>query len=83
MADHSPYQKKIIKRYYDNLSNISLSKLQELTSEIYLAEGKKADRLWKQVETTLAKLAIAPSRTAQLLAKRDPAMLAQLVKELS
>ena len=83
MADYSPYQKKIIQRYYKNLDSIGLAKLQELASEIYLAEGKKRDRLWKQVEASLAKLSLPPKRIEHILSKRDPKLLAELAKELT
>ena len=49
MPDFSPYQKKIIDRYYQNFDAIKHQQLSELASEIYLAEGeKKKDRLWKR-----------------------------------
>jgi hypothetical protein len=83
MADHTPYQKKIIQRYYKNLDSIALAKLQELTGEIYLADGKKRDGLWKRVESSLRKLALPPSRIEHILAKRDPKLLAELVRELT
>lgn len=83
LVDHSPYQKKIIQRYYSNLESIGLTKLQELASEIYLAEGKKRDRLWKQVEASLTKLSLPPKRIEHILSKRDPKLLAELVKELT
>ncbi len=82
MADHTPYQKKIIKRHYDNAEAIGGQRLAELTSEIYLAEGKALDRLWKQVETALAKVNLPKSRIDRLLAQRDVTMLAEAVKEL-
>ncbi len=50
MADFSPYQQKIIKRYYNNYDSIQSQKLAEMVTEIYLAEGKKLDRLWTRVE---------------------------------
>jgi hypothetical protein len=83
MADYSPHQKKIIRRYYDNLSSISLNRLQELTTEIYLAEGKKRDKLWTQVGPTLLKLEIPQGRIDHILAKRDVQLLAEVVKELT
>ena len=49
MADFSPYQQKIIKRYYNNHEAIQSQRLAELTTELYLADGKKRERLWKQV----------------------------------
>lgn len=83
MADYTPYQKKIIKRYYDNSDSIGYQRLAELTSEIYLSEGKKLDRLWTQVSKALEMMKVAPSRIEHVLAKRDPKILAELVKELT
>lgn len=83
MADYSPHQKKIIKRYYDNAESIGYQRLAELASEIYLAEGKKLDRLWKQVEKDLAKVKVPPARIEHILSKRDPKLLAELIRELT
>ena len=44
--DYSNYQKKIIKRFYDNREGIDSQRLSEIASDLYLAEGKKKDRLW-------------------------------------
>jgi hypothetical protein len=80
--DYTPYQQKIIKRYYDNFDSIKSQRLSELATELYLAEGKKRDRLWSQVEQTLRKLEFPESRIAHLLEKRDPALLVGILKEL-
>ncbi len=82
MADHTPYQRKIIDRYYKNLDAIKYQRLSELATDLYLAEGKKRDRLWAQVETTLRKLEFAEPRIAELIFKRDPAVLVAILKEL-
>jgi hypothetical protein len=82
MADHSPYQQKIIKRYYQNFSSLQVQRLGELVTELYLSEGKKAERLWKQVGESLTKLEFPASRVEHLLQKRDPALLAGVLKEL-
>ena len=82
MANHSPYQQKIIKRYYNNYDSIQSQKLAEMVTEIYLAEGKKLDRLWLRVGEMLTKLEFPASRVAHLLEKRDPALLAGVMKEL-
>ena len=50
MTDYTPYQKKIIDRYYKNFDAIKHQQLSELATELYLSEGKKTDRLWKRVE---------------------------------
>ena len=82
MADHSPYQQKIIKRYYNNYDAIQSQKLAELVTELYLAEGKKRDRLWTRAGEMLAKLEFPASRIEHLLLKRDPALLAAVMQEL-
>jgi len=40
VAERSKYQQKIIKNYYNNVEAISLQRLSELVTELYLAEGK-------------------------------------------
>lgn len=82
MADYSPYQQKIIKRYYQNFDSIKSQRLSELATELYLTEGKKRDRLWSQVEQTLRKLEFPEPRIAHLMEKRDPALLVGILKEL-
>lgn len=82
MADHSPYQKKIIQRYYRNYDAIKGQRLAELVTELYLAEGKKRDRLWTQAGSLLRDLEFPESRVAHLLEKREPALLAEVLKEL-
>jgi hypothetical protein len=82
MTDHTPYQQKIIKRYYKNFDAIKYQRLSDLTAEIYLAEGKKRDRLWKQVGDCLTQLEFPSSRIEHLLEKRDPALLPGILREL-
>jgi len=82
MADFTPYQQKIIQRYYKNLDAIKFQRLAELATDLYLSEGKKRERLWKQVEESLRKLEFPESRIAHLLDKRDPALLVGILKEL-
>jgi hypothetical protein len=83
MADHTPYQKKIIKRYYKNFNAIQYQRLSEMVTELYLAEGKKQDRLWAQVADALGRLDFPPTRIEHLLQKRDPALLPGILQELS
>jgi hypothetical protein len=83
MAEHTPYQKKVIKRYYENEEALCYQKLSELPTEIYLAEGKKLDKLWEQAAGALGKLGVPQTRIDQIVGERDPALLAEIVKELS
>jgi hypothetical protein len=82
VAEHTPYQRKIIERYYKNLDGITLQRLSELATDLYLAEGKKRDRLWSRVDEYLRKLEVPDARIAVLLEKRDPALLVEILKEL-
>jgi hypothetical protein len=82
MADHTPYQKRIIERYYRNFDAIKYQQLSELAGELYLAEGKKKDRLWKRVEESLRKLEFPESRIAHLMEKREPSLLVGILSEL-
>jgi hypothetical protein len=82
MADYTPYQQKIIKRYYKNLDAILLQRLSELATEVYLSDGKKRERLWAQVGDSLRKLEFPEPRVSHLLQVRDPALLAEILKEL-
>ena len=84
MADHTPYQKKIIERYYRNFDAIKHQKLSELATEIYLAEGeKKKNLLWKRVEDSLRKLEFPEARIAHLLESREPSLLVGILDELA
>jgi hypothetical protein len=51
MADRTPYQETVVKRYYRNRDRLAEQRLGELVSEIYLADGRKRDRLWQSAAT--------------------------------
>lgn len=80
--DYTPHQQKIIKRYYDNLDTLQLERLSNLASELYLAEGKKIDRLWQSAAAAMQKLGVPKARIDHLLQQRKPSLIAELVKEL-
>jgi hypothetical protein len=82
MAEHTPYQKKIIQRYYRNFDAIKFQQLSELATELYLAEGKSRDRLWRRVGESLRKLEFPESRVSHLLEKKDPSLLVGILAEL-
>ena len=82
MPEYSRHQQNIIKNYYQNRSAISLQRLQELVTELYLAEGKKRARQWKLIEGHLEKIGMKPDRIAMLVKKDDPALIAQVIEQL-
>jgi hypothetical protein len=79
---YSKYQQKIIKNFYENLEAISLQRLSELVTELYLAEGKARERQWKYIVTALEKLGLPAARIEHLRKRDDPKLLAKLVEEL-
>jgi hypothetical protein len=83
MEDYTKHQQKIIKRYYENLDQISLQRLSELVADLYLAEGKKRDKLWQSAAGFMQKLGVPQPRIDHILAQKKPELLANLVKELT
>lgn len=79
---YSKHQQKIIKNYYDNREAISLQRLSELVTDLYLAEGKARETKWKQAIGALEKLGLKPDRIEHLRKQDNPAMLAQVVEEM-
>jgi hypothetical protein len=82
MADHTPYQQKVIKRYYNNQETLQRQRLAELVGELYLSEGKKRQRAWEAAAVAMQKLGVPQSRIDHLLHQANPALVAELVKEL-
>ncbi len=81
MADFTPYQQKIIKRYYNNQDTIQRQRLAELVSELYLATGNKLKRTWEQAAAAMQKLGVPQARIDHLVQTADPKLVAQVVKE--
>ena len=82
MADFTPYQQKVIKRYYDSQDGLARQRLAELVSDLYLTTGKKRQRVWANLESAMQKLGIPQTRIDHLKQQDNPALVAELVKEL-
>lgn len=82
----SRYQQGIVNRFYLHRGSILITRLGELVSDLALAEGKKADTLWKRAGETLRKLETEPpipeKRIAEIVESRDVSALARFVGEL-
>ena len=79
---YSKHQQKIISNYYQNLDGIMLGKLQEMVTELYLAETKaKSDKLWERTEKAMQKLKIKPNIIEHIMTKRDVTILAKNVED--
>ncbi len=79
--NHSKYQQKVIKRYYDNMDSIGLQRAQELVTELYLAEGKKRERVWESLAKNLEKAGVPASQIAHLREQDNPELVAKLLTE--
>ena len=79
--DHTPYQEKIIKRYYENRSDLMQQKLSELVTDLYLAEGKKRTQVWKRITTALENLKVPTAQIEALVAADNPAQLAKFLEK--
>ncbi len=82
MAKRSAYQDRVIRNYYQNLDAITLQRLSELVSDLYLAEGKARQRIWQRAAAALQKAQIPQNRIDHLLSSDNPTLLANLVQEL-
>lgn len=79
----SPAQQKIIKRFYDNRDQLDEQHLAENVTNLYLATGEKQKaKIWKTVEEMMGRLGVPASRIQHIMDKKDPAILAEVVKDI-
>lgn len=80
--EYTAYQQGIISNYYNQLDTIMLTKLQELVSELYMADTEaKKKRLWDRVQKAMVKLKVPPKVAEHIMARRDVQVLARNVQE--
>ncbi len=80
--EYSQYQHGIISNYYSQLDTIMLAKLQELVSELYLADtDAKKKRLWDRAHKAMLKLKVPPTIVEHIMARKDIQVLAKNVQE--
>jgi len=80
---HTPYQKGIIKRYYENKSDLCSQKLGEIVSDLYLeTKPARITQLWESAETAALTLGANKARLAKIVAERNLPALAKLAEEL-
>ncbi len=81
--EYSNYQKKVISRYYENREQIDAQRLAELVTSLYFVTGdKQIAKLWASAGETMERLKVPKSRVAHVLERKDPAVLAEVVKDL-
>ena len=82
MAELSAHQKKIVERYYERKDEIMLTKLQELVTDLYLAEtDKKRASLWDRAAKAMANLKVPQRIADHILTTKRPEVLARNVED--
>ena len=80
--EYSTYQRDVISRYYDNLDAITLTRLQELVSQLYLANSKaRQARLWDRTHKAMLMLKIKPAIIEHIMNKKDVVILARNLED--
>jgi hypothetical protein len=82
MAKRSSYQDRAIRNYYENQDTLMLQRLGDLVADLYLAEGKKREGLWKRTAGALEKLKVPKPQIDHLVKSDNPTLLANLLKQL-
>lgn len=82
MPDYTRYQKELIARYYDHRDQILLTRLQEIVTELFLADSEaKTKRLWSRANKAMETLKVPPALRDHIVTKADPAILARNVRD--
>jgi hypothetical protein len=80
--EYSAYQRDVISRYYENLDTITLNNLQELVSQLYLADSKpKQAKLWERVHKAMLRLKVKPAIIEHIMNKKDVVILAKNLED--
>lgn len=79
----SAYQQKIVQRYYEHKDTLTIQKLQETLSDLYLAKpGKTADKLWQKAHELLVKAGADPKAAESAVASANIQRVAELVNKV-
>ena len=79
----TPYQRGIIRRYYENRDDAMSQKLSEIVSDLYLcSDPLKAARLWKSAHTALKNTNVPPGKVERCVTEKNLQMLAEIVNDL-
>jgi hypothetical protein len=80
--EYSNYQRDVISKYYDNLDAITLTRLQELVSQLYLVNSKaKQAQLWARTHKAMMKLKVKPAIIEHIMNKKDVVVLAKNLED--
>lgn len=84
MAEHSKYQKGVIKRFYEHRDTLALQKLGEIVSNLYLETSEaKIKRAWKSAHAQMLAAGVHQHEADHILEEKDLGALAKIVSDLS
>jgi hypothetical protein len=84
VSDHTPYQKGIIKRFYEHRDTLALQKLGEIVSNLYLETNEgKINRLWKSAHAQMIAAGVHEHEAGNVLKERDLGAMAKIISRLS
>ena len=82
MPDYSSYQKKLISRYYDRRGEIQLTRLQEIVTELFLADSPaKTKRLWSRADKAMETLKVPPKVRQRIVRESNAELLANHIRD--
>ena len=79
--NYSKYQQSVIRNYYNNKDNVSLQRAQELLTDLYLAEGKKREKVWESMFMHLERIGVPADQLKHLKEQKNPELIAQLIQK--
>lgn len=83
MPHHTPHQKGIIKRYYENRDHIAVQKLGEIVSSLYTeTNARKVASGWKAAEKHLLAAGVHEHEVTNVVQDRDLGALAKILERL-
>jgi hypothetical protein len=84
VAEHSKYQKGVIKRFYEHRDTLALQKLGEIVSNLYLETSEaKIKRAWKSAHAQMLAAGVHQHEADHILEEKDLGALAKIVSDLS
>ena len=82
--DHTPYQKGIIRRYYEHKDTLALQKLGDLVSNMYVeTSDKKLERAWKTAHKLMLAAGVHAHEADNIRGEHDLGALARLIARLN
>ena len=80
---YTPYQQKVIRRFYENKDLRLIQKLGELVSNLYIeTNGKKRESGWKRIKEILIDLKVHPHEVEFLTKDKNLAVISKKLAEM-